>query len=281
MKVSLIIPTYKREALFVDCLRCALNQDFDSYEVIVVDQTKDHEPATQQFLDNNRVQFTYIFSEVPSAQRARNLGLERATGEVLVVIDDDTTFDPNFLHHHYNAIQSGLDVIQGRITEPNEALGKHPRWMHNHIKVRGSDNCETDGPSNNITGANFSFSRRVYEKIGGFDERFHGPVLDDGDFAQRAWRAGFKMGFVAKAAVFHHVSQQGGHGDSKLIHFTRAYHRCNLLFARKHYPAHIRWYLVVRLWWRGVKDLNKTIQAADREAVALLNGSVQPFELSK
>jgi hypothetical protein len=74
--------------------------------------------------------------------------------------------------------------------------------------------------------------------------------------------------------------EKGGHGDSRLIHFTRAYHRCNLLFARKHYPA-MRWYMLIRLWLRAVRDLNKTIRAADREAVALLEGRVQPFELSK
>ncbi len=280
MNVSLIIPTYKREELLVDCLQCALNQDFTDYEIIVIDQTKDHQPTTRQFLDAHADRLVYIFSDIPSAQRARNLGLQHAKGDVLIVIDDDTTFDTNFLRNHYEAIQSGWDVVQGRILEPKSVVAPHPMWMNNWMKIKGRDTCETDGPTNNVTGANFSFSRRVYEKIGGFDERFHGPVLDDGDFAQRAWRAGFKMRFIAKALAFHHVSEKGGHGDSNFLHFKRAYHRCNLLFARKHYPA-MRWYMIIRLWLRGVRDLNKTIRAADREAVALLEGKVQPFELSK
>ncbi|MGH8129170.1 MAG: glycosyltransferase family 2 protein, partial [Gammaproteobacteria bacterium] len=46
VSVSLIIPTYKREELLVNTLRCALAQDRDDYEIIVVDQTPQHDPAT-------------------------------------------------------------------------------------------------------------------------------------------------------------------------------------------------------------------------------------------
>ncbi|WP_164851451.1 glycosyltransferase family 2 protein [Larkinella soli] len=273
MNVSLIIPTYNRETLLVRCLQCALHQRFDSYEVIVVDQTRQHEPETKRFLEQNCSRVRHITADPPSLTAARNLGLRHAQGDIIIFIDDDTEFDEDFIAAHFEAHRQGLDVVQGRIVEPEVPPQSHPSWLTWYLKFTGGDDCPVDGPVNVITGANFSVSRSVFGKIGGFDERFRGvAVHEDADFGLRAFRAGFRMGYVAKAALIHHASSQGGVDsgvEEKFFHLS--YHTSSLLFARKHFPAPVVWYFRLRLTLRGLRSLRGLVRKADRQVMDSLH----------
>jgi cellulose synthase/poly-beta-1,6-N-acetylglucosamine synthase-like glycosyltransferase len=52
LSISVIIPTYNREEALRDTLVDVLKQDYPDYEVIVVDQTANHEPETQACLED-------------------------------------------------------------------------------------------------------------------------------------------------------------------------------------------------------------------------------------
>ena len=273
MLISLIIPTYNREALLVQCLQCAFRQDFDDYEIIVVDQTRQHTPETRQFLEANQNRFRLIQSEKPSLTAARNLGLQHAQGEVIIFIDDDTEFESNFIRAHFQAHRNGLEVVQGRIIETHVAPQASPSWLTWYLKFTGGDDCAIDGPVNVVTGANFSVSRPVFDKLGPFDERFSGvAVHEDADFGLRAFRAGCRMGYVAEAALIHHASNQGG-VDSGIEEkfFNLSYHHCSLLFARKHFPKPIVLYFRIRLMLRGLRSIKKLIRQADQRVISQLN----------
>ncbi|MFH1516934.1 MAG: glycosyltransferase [Pseudomonadota bacterium] len=92
MQVSLIIPTYNREELLVAILACALQQDCTAYEIILVDQTAQHTPETEEFLSDHAAQIKLIRQSPPSLTKARNEGIRQAKGDVIVFIDDDTSF---------------------------------------------------------------------------------------------------------------------------------------------------------------------------------------------
>ena len=49
--ISVVIPTYRREKMLCDSIQDVLQQDYPNFEVLVVDQTGDHQPETQTFLD--------------------------------------------------------------------------------------------------------------------------------------------------------------------------------------------------------------------------------------
>ena len=103
-KISLIIPTYQREAYLIDTLKCAFIQDFDSFEIIVVDQTEVLQKETLKFLEIHKNDFQYIRLNEASLTLARNTGIRASRGGVIVMIDDDTllvaynlSFDIGFL----------------------------------------------------------------------------------------------------------------------------------------------------------------------------------------
>ncbi len=272
MKVSLIIPTYGRERLLVQTLQCALKQDTPDYEIIVLDQTAKHEPETEQFLRDCADRITLIRLDQPSVTKARNVGIKRAAGEIIVFVDDDVSFEPSFLSEHLKAHEAGADVVAGRTLETGCRIAATPPWLSDSIRYSGSNTCATPGKTNVTTGCNFSISRRVVETIGEFDERFQGlATCEDDDYGFRAYRAGLNVRFVPEACLFHHRSPSGGVGGGiRNQFFDPSYYRCELLFARKHFSKRTVRIYKFRLFLRGLQQLRKLISAADKSTQEVL-----------
>lgn len=268
MKISLIIPTYNREQLLVQTLRCALRQDRDDYEILVIDQTAAHEPDTKKFLQECAGRIHYIHLTQASVTKARNEGLRQALGEILVFVDDDTEFPPGFLSAHLKEHQAGADVVQGRVVEPGSRPVTQPTWLTPTLKFIGGDNYDKDGITNNLTGCNCSISHKVVETIGLFDERFRGiAVREESDYARRAWRAGFRFKFSAQAAVFHHRSPAGGVSSGiRNTFFDESYYYCEFLFSKKHFPRRVQFLYRIRLYLRGWRMLKRLIHTAESNA---------------
>lgn len=268
MKASLVIPSYNREELLVGTLRCAFAQDYPGLEILLIDQTKTHTPETDAFLAVNRSRFSHVRPDFASVTKARNEGLRRAQGEVIIFIDDDVSFEAGFVAAHVAAHADGTDIVQGRVTEQGSKHPSQPTWVTASLRFKGGDNYDRDGATNNITGCNFSIRREVVERIGYFDENFKGvSVREESDFARRAFKAGLSFKFSAAAALFHHRSLSGGVGTGvKNNFFEKSYYYCELMFAKKHFSPWTVFRYRLRLYLRGFKNLRKLIQAAEKEA---------------
>jgi glycosyltransferase involved in cell wall biosynthesis len=94
--ISVIIPTYQREAVLCASVDEALRQDYPNFEVLVVDQTQQHEPDTEQHLqhlaDVGKVQWYRV--DWASLPAARNYGVSKAKGDIILFIDDDVELPP-------------------------------------------------------------------------------------------------------------------------------------------------------------------------------------------
>lgn len=275
ISVSLLIPTFRREELLVNTLRCALAQDRNDYEIIVVDQTPRHEPATRDFLRAHAEKIHLVELERPSVTAARNAGLRAARGAIVVFIDDDTSFEPDFLTRHIEAYETGVGAVQGRVTEAHSVEHAEPVRLNRWIRFRGGDNCPHDGMTNNLTGCNFSLSRKAVDDIGFFDERYSGvAVREETDYALRLVAAGYTIKFCTAAAVFHHRSDSGGHGaGGNVLFFNKLYYFNEMLFAKKHFSPLAVWLYRIRLHLRGRRALRRLIKQAESEADKALRGN--------
>src|SRR5258705_10332336 len=96
-KVSVIIPTYNR----AECLRSAitnvLNQTFQDFEIVVVDDSsQDHTREVVNSLDDKRIK--YIRHERnKGVAAARNTGVSNAKGDYIAFLDDDDEWFPEKL----------------------------------------------------------------------------------------------------------------------------------------------------------------------------------------
>lgn len=221
-KVSVILPTCGREALAVECLRSILAGDFADFEVLVVDQ----DPArtlertlAETFPGEGRIRFFWI--DVMALDRARNEGLSRARGEILVFVDDDVEVDPGWLRAYASAFASSHapGAVAGRL-EPRWAAGR-PRWLpgdreyilgiYNRLPEQGLIPLPGDELP---MGANFAVRRSVADAVGRFDEAMdfsysrRRSMISGGDslFCLRIRGQGHRIVYQPAARAWHKIA---------------------------------------------------------------------------
>ena len=92
MKVSVIIPTYKREHTIQTALQSIYDQTYKDWEAIVVDNEPDH----LYNFDHPQVRY-YHYIEEHGAGAVRNEGIRQAEGGLLCFLDDDDVFVPDYM----------------------------------------------------------------------------------------------------------------------------------------------------------------------------------------
>ena len=93
-RVSVIIPTYNREAFVVKAIRSAQNQSFQDHEIIVVDDGSTDQ--SRAALEPYRGSIRYIYEENSGASAARNVGVKADRGEWLAFLDSDVEWNPEY-----------------------------------------------------------------------------------------------------------------------------------------------------------------------------------------
>ncbi|NJN88014.1 MAG: glycosyltransferase family 2 protein [Leptolyngbyaceae cyanobacterium SL_7_1] len=226
--ISVIVPTYGREAVLRDTLANVIQQDYPHYEVLVVDQTQQHQPQTQAYLDELVANGKIRLFQVPwaSLPGARNYAVRRARGEVLLFIDDDVLLPPGYLiAHAQNYSQPHIGAVAGRVfdrmklsDEPELAIEDlPPQAMDPGIAWYYIDLVHTVKPQRVLTarGCNMSFRREIFDQHGvWFDERFRGSaVREESDFCLRIRQTGLQIWYDPAAHLVHLGEETGGCHD--------------------------------------------------------------------
>jgi len=85
-KISVIIPVYNGEIFLEDTIKSVLNQNYDNWECIVVDDGSIDGSAA---IAKKHEQIIYLHREHKNVAAARNLGIQKASGEYLAFLDAD------------------------------------------------------------------------------------------------------------------------------------------------------------------------------------------------
>lgn len=208
MEVSVIVCTRNRaDSLGPMLATLAGHAAVPPHEIIVVDNGSSD--STRLVLEKARTQFRVPFKVVseprPGQARARNLGLQSAQGEIIAFTDDDVQLPPDWLVKLVAPVQRGdCEVVVGGIRLPAHLKCD---WMNAPIAgyFCGTEHFATEPME--LVGANMAFSRRVLERVGGFDESLGPGALgfyDDTLFGRRLRQAGYRLQYVPEAWVEHH-----------------------------------------------------------------------------
>ncbi len=238
--VSVIVPTYRRERVLCDTLSYLLAQDYPDFEVVVVDQTPDHEPETRRFLEAHSTHLRHHTLPEPSLPRARNVGAKMARGEVVLFVDDDIIpLDDHLIAAHAACYVNPLvGAVAGRVLEP--ILPNAPDGVA-HVNAFGRivSNFLGVTPTEVETakGANMSFRHRVLAEVGPFDDRYAGnSILEETDYCYRVRALGYDIRFEPGAAVHHLVAPTGGCRESRWLDAKYWLFRNSALFYMKQKP---------------------------------------------
>src|SRR5690606_27236654 len=109
-KYSIIIPVYNAEPYLSKCLESVLKQNFEDYEIIVVNDgsTDNSEDIILKF---NNSMIKYFTKENGGVSDARNYGIDKAKGQYFTFVDADDYVSNDFLEVIDSNIQSEIDIL--------------------------------------------------------------------------------------------------------------------------------------------------------------------------
>ena len=116
-RISVVVPVYKVEKFVAECLESILAQDFDSFEVVVVD---DGSPdASGKICDEFAARdprLRVFHKENGGVNAARKLGVERSRGEWICFVDSDDVLLPHALSALFAATKDfpDADLVEGK-----------------------------------------------------------------------------------------------------------------------------------------------------------------------
>ena len=113
-KVSVIVPVYKiREDYLNACVRSVLEQSFDDFELILVDDgSPDFCGEICDLISRQDSRVTVVHQENKGVSSARNAGMSLAKGDYILFLDADDTLQKNaFVNLYQSAQNSGTDVV--------------------------------------------------------------------------------------------------------------------------------------------------------------------------
>ncbi len=197
--ISVVIPTRDRPNLLrrtLDLLAPGVQElPASDYEVIVSDDARPLSAARALATAYPWVRFGEGPARGPAANR--NAGARAARGTWLAFTDDDAEPGVSWLLEFTRAIRPGIDVYEGRTT-CNGGFGS-PLF---HAPVN-----ETGG---RLWSCNFMVRAERFSSVGGFDEAFPYPHMEDQDLRVRLDAAGAKCVFVPGAVINHPPRRQPG-----------------------------------------------------------------------
>jgi GT2 family glycosyltransferase len=238
-RVSVIIPYFKRGEIFERGLDTVLSQDYKNKEIIVVDNHSEDD-LKQRILARQPGVKLIELPENGGACVARNAGARAASGDILVILDDDAGFlSPLELSKLVKIFdnQPDVHVVAFQVCDPETGELCLRDWCHpRYWKEFAQTEFETDHFGEGAS----AFRREVFEKTGGYYEKlFYGA--EGLDMELRVMDQGFKIIYTPEVRVWHQVSGKARTDDRQYYYFTRNY----IWMAYRDYPL-----------WRGARFLS-------------------------
>ncbi len=203
-KVSVIIPTYNRLPMLKEAIDSVLFQDFEDFELIVVDDGSTDGTSDEVKRMGGRVRLIQL-SENRGVSAARNKGIFHARGKYIAFLDSDDLWLKGKLKIQVNFLDENPQYPLCYTDEIWIRRGKRVNPMKKHAKYSGwiFEKCL---PLCIISPSSAMMRRTLFTKVGLFDEAL--PVCEDYDFWLRV-SARFPIFFINRKLII----KRGGHPD--------------------------------------------------------------------
>ena len=200
---SIIVPVYNRVDEVRDLLDSLSQQTSMDFEVVIVEDGSSVrcDGVVKEY--SEKISIQYFYKENEGRSIARNYGLERANGEYFLFFDSDCVIPPEYiatlksaLDANYTDCFGGPDSAHSSFTDTQKAINYSMTSFLTTGGIRGGKvQLEKFVPRT----FNMGYSRKVWEKVGGFREMFS----EDIDMSTRIRQAGFSISLIRDAYVYH------------------------------------------------------------------------------
>ena len=248
MFFSVVIPTYNRKPILEKCLKALEHQVFDQsqiagYEVVVVDDGSTDE--TVEWLDST-AEFSHVRlfeQDHKGAAAARNLGVEKATGDTIIFIDSDLVVTEVFLQSHAEKLLEGA-----------RSLGHDRLFTYGRV----INTCNFDDPTSEpfkvtdysqafFATGNVAIARTWLIQAGLFDTQFQLYGWEDLELGVRLKNLGLQLIKCPDAVGYHWHPPFSLSQNPKLIDQEIQRGKMGVLFYQKHPTWNVR--LMIQMTW--------------------------------
>lgn len=260
-RVTVLVPTIERYPYLEALLAQLRDQTVRPHEIIVIDQT----PATDRdaalpgrFAD---LPLRWITLDRAGQCSSRNAGLQVATGDHVLFIDDDDEVHPNLIELHLAALQRFANDVSCGVANEDGI----PNLPENFTFTRASDVFPTN---------NTMIRAELLHRTGLFDLAYDRQQRADADLGMRAHLAGAFLVLNPEIDVLHHHAPRGGLRKHGARVVTYASSRSKLW--QRHVPSPSEFYLGERyfgservresMWQRALGTLSSHGSRRDRLA---------------
>lgn len=200
LSTTVVVATYNRSEELRRLVDGLAHQDDPDFDLIIVDDGSDEPPNLDGVAGDLELQVVRQDNGGPSS--ARHAGVSRASGDLIIVLDDDMIVPPGFVAAHRRRHEAGCDVAIGRYTVVGEGTDLLSFQMNTIAAYL--DACEADDANilpGRLSTGNVSFRRSLYERVGGFDLELR--RCEDRELGLRFADAGASFGFAHGADTLH------------------------------------------------------------------------------
>lgn len=200
MTISVVVPVYNGGEPFRQCLRSLAALNPPPMEVIVVaDGDTD---GSWQMAEEFGTQVIRLPTSSGGPARPRNIGALQAKGEYLFFVDADVCVQPDTLAHVAKTFHRHPDLtaLFGSYDDTPAAknfLSQYKNLFHHYVHQHAKKEAST------FWGACGAIRREIFLDIGGFDENYRRPSIEDIELGYRLKDAGHRIQLCKDITVKH------------------------------------------------------------------------------
>ena len=248
--VSVVIPHYGGKDVLSECLISLKNCTYPDLEIIVVDNNSPDDSA--QFITDNFSEVNLIQSEYNRGFAGGcNIGARHAQGEYLLILNNDTTHEPDWVDHLVKRIESNISIsaVQPKIKDDKErdhfdfagaCGGFMDKYCFPFARGRIITTVEKDTGQYDdackifwASGTAFLTRKKIYDQLGGFDEALFAH-MEEIDYHWKCQFLGHEIWVEPLSIIYHKGAVTLPVSSSKKTYLN---YRNSLILLLTNYPA--------------------------------------------
>ncbi len=176
----MILPTYNREKEIFRAISSVLNQEFDDFEILIVDDERTND-GTEKVVESFQDERIKYFVHGTSVSEARNFGVEKSKGKYIAFIDSDDVWLPGNLGKKIRVLEENQRSFSVSYFEKINVGEKTKKVEKPFFEGESVKNSLLKGHTVPPTAT--VFENKVFDKIKGFDTDL--SIWEDSDLIIR------------------------------------------------------------------------------------------------
>ena len=202
--VSIIIVNLNGRKNLEQCLKYLMEISYKNFEIILVDNNSTDDSI--EFVKNTYPSIMIIkLDKNRGFAEPNNIGARISKGEFLLFLNNDTKVTTNFITELIKIAKQDqqIAICQSMLLKPNGSVDSSGDYIDS-IGVSFSSKKKIENVKEILSarGASMLIRKKVFDELGGFDEKFFAS-FEDVDLGWRTWIRGYKVLIVPKSIVYH------------------------------------------------------------------------------